>query len=643
MLKKIILPIAPFILITSLLSSSGVLAFSDIETHWANNCINQMKPRKLVTGYPDGSFRPNGNITRAEFAVLMLNAFPNAAVKREGTTFNDVPTNHWAYRAIGDAYKRGFFSGYPGGLFQPNQPIPRVQAVAVLAGAMNYSIPNNPSNTLRKYFTDGAQVPQYGVNAIAAAAVNTLVVNYPNTKQLRPNERATRGEVAALMCRALNIYAVPPQYIAGVEVQPQEVRELPGGLNNIPTFNSNYPELVEKDGILLSTFSPDNKKVASAHLNFPFEGRFDIFTHHIARAETAEQTRPLYQGLIVQNPTDKTVTVDILQAASYLATPDAPFISLPDIADNTNGNIYSGPGSRTMGDVLRGIRDRDFPAQIILAPGESKILMNQAIPIKQAPASNGRSTLIHLQSNGQVYIANLTMKAPRNSNGNFRPPTLDEWQKLLIEGELAQPRNLTPTPLDPPREPTVFGRVAGISQGTEWLAQITDSIDSDYLRIPDPGQAFSYVIGTVHLITLSTGQIQSAKMLARYPDSAYFAHSNYGVEYNITLPLKNTTPQAQTVTISIQTPIKDEGGTDRLLFLNPQVDQIFFRGTVRLSYEDDKGQKQTRYVHLVQRRGQPGEPLVTLTIPPGVQREVNVDLIYPPDSTPPQVLTVRTF
>lgn len=642
MLKKLTLPTAKFILITALFFPSRVLAFSDTETHWANNCIKEMTPRQLVTGYPDGTFRPNATITRAEFAVLILNAFPNAPIKRQGTTFKDVSTNYWAHRAIQEAYQRGFFSGYPGGLFQPNQAIPRVQAIGVMAGAMNYTIPNNPTNILRQYFTDAAQIPQYGVDAIATAAVNTLVVNYPNIKELRPNERATRGEVAALICRALNIYAVPPQYIAGVEVQPQEVRELPGGLNNLPTFNSNYPELVETDGILLSTFPPENKIVPSAHLNFPFQGRFDIFTHHIARAETQAQTRPLYQGLIVQNPTDQPVTVDILQAATYLATPDAPFIALADIVENPNGNIYSGPGSRTMGDVLQGVRNANFPTQIVLKPGETQILMNQPIPIKQAPASNGRSTMMRLQSNGKIYIANLAMKAPQNSNGNFRPPTLAEWQKLLIEGELSQPRNLTPTPLEPPREPTVFGRVAGVSQGTEWLAQITDNPGSDFLRIPDPGQAFSYPIGTVHLITLSTGQIQSAKMLTRYPDTAYFAHSNYGVEYNLTLPLKNTTPQPQTVTVSLQTPLKDEGGADRLLFLNPQSNQIFFRGTVRITHEDEKGQKQTRYVHLVQRRGQKGEPLVTLNLPPGVQREVNLDLVYPPDSTPPQVLTVRT-
>jgi hypothetical protein len=184
--------------------------------------------------------------------------------------------------------------------------------------------------------------------------------------------------------------------------------------------------------------------------------------------------------------------------------------------------------------------------------------------------------------------------------------------------------------------------VAGVSQGAQWQAEITDNPNVSDLSIPQPGKAFSYALGTLHLITLSTGQIQSAPMLKRYPDTAYFAHSNYGVEYNLTLPLKNSTSQPQTVTVSIQTPLKDEGGTDRLLFLNPRVEQVFFRGTVRVRYEDEQEQTQTRYVHLVQRRGQPGEPLVRLNLPPGARREVRVDFIYPPDSTPPQVLTVRT-
>jgi hypothetical protein len=632
------------LLFASLLSLSTPSAptFSDIQSHWAKECISQMAPRKLVSGYPDGSFRPNATITRAEFAVLMLNAFPDAPIKRPGATFNDVPANYWAHKAIQDAYRRGFFSGYPGGLFQPSQPIPRVQAIGVLAGAKNYSIPTNPDGTLRQYFEDAAQIPGYAKNAIAAAAVESLVINHPNVKQLKPNQSATRGEVAALLCRALNIYAVSPQYVAGVEVHPQEVRALPGKLDSVPTFNSNSPELVKTEGILLSTFPPEGKQVPSAHLNYAFEGRFDVFTHHIARAETQAETGSLYQGVIVHNPSNKPVTLEVLQAASYLGNPDAPFISLPDMLDNPNGSVYSGPGSRTMNDVLRGVRQENFPAQLVIPPGQSQMLMNQPIPIKSAPASNGRSTMMRLRSDGPIYVANLAKKASRNSNGTYIAPTLKEWQSLLDTGSLAEPRDPIPTPLDPPREPTVFSRVAGVSQGAQWQAEITDNPNVSDLSIPQPGKAFSYALGTLHLITLSTGQIQSAPMLKRYPDTAYFAHSNYGVEYNLTLPLKNSTSQPQTVTVSIQTPLKDEGGTDRLLFLNPRVEQVFFRGTVRVRYEDEQEQTQTRYVHLVQRRGQPGEPLVRLNLPPGARREVRVDFIYPPDSTPPQVLTVRT-
>jgi hypothetical protein len=67
-------------------------------------------------------------------------------------------------------------------------------------------------------------------------------------------------------------------------VQLQEVRALSGQLDTVPVFNSNSPEFVLKYGILLSTFPPKGKKLPTAHLNFPFRGRFDIFAHHVAKA-----------------------------------------------------------------------------------------------------------------------------------------------------------------------------------------------------------------------------------------------------------------------------------------------------------------------------------------------------------------------
>ena len=108
------------------------------------------------------------------------------------------------------------------------------------------------------------------------------------------------------------------------------------------------------------------------------------------------------------------------------------------------------------------------------------------------------------------------------------------------------------------------------------------------------------------------------------------------------MPLINKTEKTQTVTVKLQTPLKEDNSTNELRFLDPPDSQVFFRGTVRVSYKDDAGTLQTRYIHLVQRRGERGEPLVELKMPSGDRRLVKVDFLYPPDATPPQVLTVRT-
>jgi hypothetical protein len=427
-------------------------------------------------------------------------------------------------------------------------------------------------------------------------------------------------------------------------VQPQEVRSLPGQLDAVPVFNSNSPELVQTEGILLSTFPGNGKSTPSAHLEFPFQGRFDVFAHHIAKAATPEDLRTLYLGIILHNPGNKPVTVDILQAASYLSQPDAPFIELPSQVENPLGTVYAGPGSRAMSDILRSRRQADFPPQLVIPPRQSQVLLNLPIPVRTLePPINGRSTLMRLRSNGSVYAASLARYAPLDGEGNERAPTLEEWQQLLERGELAGPRDRVPTPPEATTGQIIYGRVAGVAQGSQWQTQLVDSPNSQSLSIPQPGQAFSYGLSTLPRGTLGTGQSQSARMLVRYPDTAYFAHGNYGVQYSLTLPLVNPTSNTQTVTLSLQTPIKEDNSQGRLRFFEPPAKQVFFRGTVQVRYNDDQGLPRTRYMHLVQRRGDQGEPLITLTMPPSDQRLVQVDFLYPPDATPPQVLTVRTL
>ncbi|NEP48427.1 MAG: DUF3370 domain-containing protein [Moorea sp. SIO3C2] len=426
-------------------------------------------------------------------------------------------------------------------------------------------------------------------------------------------------------------------------VQLQEIRPLPGQLDNVPVFNSNSPELVKTEGILLSTFPPSDKSNPGAHLNFPFQGRFDIFAHHVAKAPTLDDLRTLYLGIILHNPGKEAVTVDIIEAASYLSQPDAPFIELPSQVDNSSGRVYAGPGSRVMSDILRGGRQDGFPAQLVIQAQQSRMLLNLPIPVRTlTPPINGRSTLMRLYSDGKVYAASLAQYAPLDSDGNERSPTIAQWQDLLEQGELAGPRDRAPTAPMATTGSIIYGRVAGVARGSRWQAQLVDNPTAQSLTIPQPGKAFSYGLSTLHHGRLGTGQIQSAPMLVRYPDTAYFAHGNYGVQYSLTLPLINPTRDTQTVTLALETPIKQDQIQGGLRFLQAPAKQIFFRGTVRLSYKDDQGLPRTRYVHLVQRRGQQGDTLVRLQMPPLDQRLVQVDFLYPPDSTPPQVLTVRT-
>jgi hypothetical protein len=467
-------------------------------------------------------------------------------------------------------------------------------------------------------------------------------------------------------------------------IYPQEVRALPGSLDAVPVFNSNSPEVIRKSGILLSTFPATGKKHPNAHLNFPFQGRFDIFSHHIVKTDRPRETPTFYQGILLYNPSpNQSVTVNVLQGASYLGTPDAPFIDLPPMLANTDGRIFSGPGSRTSDQVLRGQRQTYWPSRIELKPRQSTMLVNLPIPVPvntnsnndpiwseaaqpvtepkptlelaatstdtpqievpvpHFPSSNSRSTLARLMSSGPVYMASLAMKAPTRADGGEGIPTKTDWEQLVLTGELLEPRDTKPSPLSSDAPRFFYGRVAGVSRGSQWRSQLTDP-KSNQLTIPEPGKAFSYGLSLLNRGTFGTAQIQSAPMLVRYPDTAYLAHGNYGVHYDLALPLYNPSTEPRTVTVLMQTPLKDNQAETGLRFLRSPSANVFFRGTVRVSYRDDNDTPQRNYFHLVQRAGQLGDALVTLTLQPKEQRLVNVDFVYPPDATPPQVLTVKS-
>lgn len=446
----------------------------------------------------------------------------------------------------------------------------------------------------------------------------------------------------SLLASVLIAQSAPPKAEPEVITIPQEIRPLPGSLDQTLVFNSNSPEVVQTEGILLSTFPKMGKQNQDAHLEQTFYGRFDLFAHHIAKALTPEDLRTLYLGVIVHNPSDRPVKLDVLQSASYLSQPDAPFLKLDAMLDNATGEIYAGPGDRATNDVLRGKRQESWPATITIAPKSHQMLLNIPIPVSELePPINGRSTLARLRSNGPLHMASLAMFA-KPEGSEERAPNLDEWKTLLKDGDFAGPRDKAPTP---PGETGAFryGRVAGVAKGSVWTANIFEQDTGDFtLRTPNSGESYSYPLSSLERGTFGTGQIQTAPILKRYNDTAYAAHGNYGVEYRVSLPLKNHTDSTQKVSVIFQTALKTDEKKPGLQFRQPPSTRVFYRGTVRVRYQDRFGTPKTQYTHLVNLQGEQGKPLVNLTLEPQQKSLVKVDFIYPPDSTPPQVLTIKS-
>ena len=109
--------------------TSSATRFSDASDDWFSKAVNYVVAKGLISGYPDGTFKPNESITRAEFAQMISGYVKNE--KKSSTDFQDVK-DHWAKDAIDKLYGNKNVSGYPDGSFKPNAKITRAEAVTIL-------------------------------------------------------------------------------------------------------------------------------------------------------------------------------------------------------------------------------------------------------------------------------------------------------------------------------------------------------------------------------------------------------------------------------------------------------------------------------------------------------------------------------
>ncbi|BAZ39349.1 S-layer domain-containing protein [Calothrix sp. NIES-4101] len=182
--------------------ANGVqVQFSDVSVnHWAKDFIAELAAMEILEGFPDGNFRPDEQVTRAQFAAMIAQAFTKAKIRNE-VKFTDVSQGYWAFNAIREAHQTGFLTT-SGTKFQPTAQLSRLETLLAIARGLNYTVTGSTEAILNTY-SDATTIRSDVRNAIAALTQRGIIVNYPNVATLNVDKVATRAEVAALIYKAL--------------------------------------------------------------------------------------------------------------------------------------------------------------------------------------------------------------------------------------------------------------------------------------------------------------------------------------------------------------------------------------------------------------------------------------------------------
>ncbi|WP_081739864.1 S-layer homology domain-containing protein [Paenibacillus sp. JCM 10914] len=198
---------------------SGAAKFKDVPaSHWAVKAIDSAVSRGYFKGYADGTFRPNANITRAEFAALMTRVSNNSLAEGTGV-FNDL-AGHWAQSAVQEAMAMGFLStsDYPNG-FQASKPLTRKEMAKWMSSGLAAKNDNfkqallDTKDTLvpvAEFYKGGLAKSDYPYLSVVLGT--GLMTGYPDGT-FGPDKMTTRAEVAAILARYSNVQDKnPSQY-----------------------------------------------------------------------------------------------------------------------------------------------------------------------------------------------------------------------------------------------------------------------------------------------------------------------------------------------------------------------------------------------------------------------------------------------
>lgn len=183
-------------------NKSGVkVEMADIKGHWGEKTIGTFVKLHFIKGYGDGTFHPNGNITRAEFAAIISRVFDINGGGNQPVVLNDI-NSHWAKEAIEKLAIAGVITGYDDGTFKPDKTINREQMVIILSRIVDLSKVDKDAS--KGNFADIASASSYAANPIKDSAKAGIISGKGNGL-FDPKGNSTRAEALTIVLNALNL------------------------------------------------------------------------------------------------------------------------------------------------------------------------------------------------------------------------------------------------------------------------------------------------------------------------------------------------------------------------------------------------------------------------------------------------------
>ncbi|MDD3652599.1 MAG: S-layer homology domain-containing protein [Desulfotomaculaceae bacterium] len=380
----------------------------DIQGHWAESEISSWVSKGFVTGYQDGTFKPDNSISRAEFVTLVNRSF--GFTNSANTNFSDVLSTDWFAGEIARAKAVGYVSGYEDGTFRPNAEISRQEVATMLARMLKLEPSTNFAAVSK--FKDAGDIPQWSKGFIDAVVSGGLMNGYPDLTFLA-GQAITRAEAVITLDKAVTTSG------KSITIQPGTQGQTSGTNNSGGSGSQADSDTINISNILatntLGKFKFDTDKVTTVS---ELEGKIladGIATKTFAKRDTGEDGKA-WNCFIATTPYEKdrdyVITCldpfkikgeNTVRWSSSEAAPAALNVAAEDVGNNGNGSdlevSFGGPKGQNT-------RITTYRIMVVKSDDASSFTLSAANDV-----SSGNYTTVEKEIDRESYVKKLSPSA----------------------------------------------------------------------------------------------------------------------------------------------------------------------------------------------------------------------------------------